>query len=309
MMISNGWFNHNGTVGEMAISLNSLNYSGIYNQGNKVSIVSGGSEDVNRSVGTPITDVFYCSFVVNVRDLNGLAESGEYSIHFANTPAAPPAALPLPYLACVYFKPGTIPGTFNVGVKNGNDFYGNAGSATYGSQNYPINVPVFVVVKYIFASQTASLFINPSLNTSEPVASIVDTSLIVTNPPLSIGAVAIRQFGTFYSGTGNIDFDSIRTSNNWEYVASGTLSVDGFEKNMIFKVYPNPVKESLNIYFNEFSNGVKHVELYNIKGDKILTQNSIELESKLNVTSLPKGVYFVKILDNFKSSIQRVIIE
>ncbi len=305
---SNGWSNHNGTLGEIYISSGSLNYNGISNYGNKLSIFSGGSEDVNKSIGTPISDTFYCSFITNVRDLNGLKNVGEYSVHFSTTNAISPAALPLPHIACVYFKPGSIVNTFNIGIKNLNEYSINGGPAIYDQNNFQIDVPLFVVVKFEIASQIVSLFINPILGDNEPLANVTDNSLSIPNGSPYVGAVAIRQSGTIDSGTGNIDFDSMRISNNWELVTSSTLSTDGFEAKNKFKVYPNPTNGVILISSATLLNEKCDIEICNLLGERLFKSFFIGVEHQIDLSFLQKGAYFLKIKNDSKFYNRKIIV-
>jgi hypothetical protein len=64
------------------------------------------------------------------------------------------------------------------------------------------------------------------------------------------------------------------------------------------RLYPNPVKEELMIDFGKLTvENVEDVEIYDISGKKInnyqVSNNSYQL--KINVSSLPAGVYFAKV--------------
>ncbi|WP_188372965.1 FG-GAP-like repeat-containing protein [Winogradskyella haliclonae] len=72
---------------------------------------------------------------------------------------------------------------------------------------------------------------------------------------------------------------------------SGILSID--EKSLIDKmsVYPNPVKDILNI---ETNIELKEIEIFNVLGQKVLMDFN---NKKINVSSLISGTYFIKIND------------
>ncbi len=59
-----------------------------------------------------------------------------------------------------------------------------------------------------------------------------------------------------------------------------------------FSVYPNPTKDK--VYIKTLNNGYLKVRIYNILGSLQITKNVISGES-INVSTLPKGVYIVKI--------------
>jgi len=83
------------------------------------------------------------------------------------------------------------------------------------------------------------------------------------------------------SGTGNFVIDRIWFDN--------TASVN--DNSLVdFGVYPNPVKDVLNI---SSENTLKEVAIYNITGKQVLTSN----QNQISVANLAPGVYVVKITD------------
>ncbi|MFM9988152.1 T9SS type A sorting domain-containing protein [Flavobacterium sp.] len=308
-LITNGWYNHNGVSGQIMISPGSLNYSGLTTfTGNKISLISGNTEDVNKSIGTPINTTAYYSVVVNVPNTNGLTTVGSCSLHFANTEARPPDALPLPFLGKLYFKTGSTLGTFNIGVYNyGVNYIDNIfntiyDNPTYATTDFSINNNLFVVVKYEVATNTASLFINPILNSNEPTPTAVNSLGIGIQT--TVGAIAFRQYEGSLSGTGNIEYSNLRVADNWAYVTNGTL---GTQKNSIsgLKIYPNPAKNLLNITSDSFE--TKTVAIYNVLGAQVLSANVTN--APINVASLSKGVYVVKITEEGKTATRKLVIE
>jgi len=68
-------------------------------------------------------------------------------------------------------------------------------------------------------------------------------------------------------------------------------------------IYPNPTSDNFTI---EMENEVKSVEIYSLLGQKVLSANT----KNTNVSSLPKGVYLVRIEDtNNTTTNQKLIIE
>lgn len=73
------------------------------------------------------------------------------------------------------------------------------------------------------------------------------------------------------------------------------------------KIYPNPAKEY--IILSALENDLQ-VEIYDIAWKKILQTQTLAFQTKINMNSISKGVYLVKI-SNSKSQylIQKIIIE
>ncbi len=82
---------------------------------------------------------------------------------------------------------------------------------------------------------------------------------------------------------------------------SQTLSVTDFSKTQNAEVYPNPVKDILNI---TTSGTVKSVEIFNTSGEKVREGKS----NQINMQKLPAGMYMVKITNSEgKTTTKKVI--
>uniref|UniRef100_UPI00262DE262 T9SS type A sorting domain-containing protein n=1 Tax=uncultured Algibacter sp. TaxID=298659 RepID=UPI00262DE262 len=71
-----------------------------------------------------------------------------------------------------------------------------------------------------------------------------------------------------------------------------------------YKLYPNPVKDILNIDL-DYEVKLKQVHFYNAYGQRILSVMS----QRINVSGLKSGVYFVEIETNQGKSIKKIIIK
>lgn len=300
---ANGWATHSGTAGQLTITSGSLNYPGITNSGNKVVTVAGNSEDANRAVGLTITTTAYYSVIVNVPNTTGMNTAGDYSLHLAPGITTPPT-LPSPFAGRLYFKPGSVANTFNVGVWNNSNATGGTGVQTFVATDYPIGTPIFVVVKYDLATNTASLFVNPALNSTEPAPNLTNSSG-TTAAPTSIASIAIRQGGNATTGTGNLEYDTLRVSDNWAFVTSGTLATKEFGNISGLKMFPVPAKNILNVTSDSFA--TKTVEIYNVLGTKVIS-STVE-NGAVNISNLSKGVYVVKIKEEEKTATRQLIVE
>jgi len=75
-----------------------------------------------------------------------------------------------------------------------------------------------------------------------------------------------------------------------------------------FTIFPNPVKEGkVFVISNSNSNAIKNIKIFDISGKQAL---SIQTENKeINVSKLQKGVYLIKVEQNDKVSVQKLIIQ
>jgi hypothetical protein len=60
-------------------------------------------------------------------------------------------------------------------------------------------------------------------------------------------------------------------------------------------VYPNPAKEELFISINNLnSSTTSYLEIYNIAGQKMMDQSITQQATKVDLSSLSKGLYLLK---------------
>jgi len=101
-----------------------------------------------------------------------------------------------------------------------------------------------------------------------------------------------------YSSAGNYgegDEASFRTMEN--------LSINGNNLQNVI-IYPNPTKSILNIENAENS----MIEIYDLLGRVVLSENNISLNKQLNVSSLSTGTYLIKISNNGQIKTDKFII-
>jgi len=72
---------------------------------------------------------------------------------------------------------------------------------------------------------------------------------------------------------------------------ASTLSSESFEANK-FSIYPNPVNNNLNIQSE--NRDIQIIEIYNLNG-KLVLQHKYNLNEAIDVSSLAKGLYLLKV--------------
>ncbi|MRT17088.1 T9SS type A sorting domain-containing protein [Vitellibacter sp. q18] len=117
--------------------------------------------------------------------------------------------------------------------------------------------------------------------------------LINDNPAVSAYPFA---FGTqVFIELAGLDFYSA-SSNNTMYVddvtmANGTIGTEDFSANG-FSVYPNPVKDMLNI---KSTAAVDNVTVYDLLGKVVLQENPGKISPAINMSNLASGSYLVQV--------------
>ncbi|MFK5879884.1 MAG: T9SS type A sorting domain-containing protein [Flavobacteriaceae bacterium] len=85
-----------------------------------------------------------------------------------------------------------------------------------------------------------------------------------------------------------------------------SLSVDDFDMESYFTIYPNPVKDSFSIQ-NNSSYTIDKIAIYNMLGKLVYqTKNT---QSSIKVNDLSNGIYFVKLTSNNLSIMKKIIVK
>ena len=298
---ANGWTTHSGTAGQQTIVTGgSLSYSTMATSGNRTQIIAGNSEDVNLASQADLTGVAYYSALINVLNTNLLAPNTDTSGSYFLCTGVTAGTSVTGFNGRIYIRAGATADTFNLGILNGP---GGTATPTIYTTDLPVNTVTFVVVKFDFTSNTASLFINPSLDGVEGTPAVTNATG-TSAAPAQIRSVVIIQTGTTSNTTGNIEIDNVRIGGTWAYVTSSTL---GINKNSIegLKMYPNPVSNG-TLYITTDANAEKNIAIYDLLGKQVLTTTTTN--SQVNVNNLSAGVYMVKITEEGKTATRKLVI-
>lgn len=76
-------------------------------------------------------------------------------------------------------------------------------------------------------------------------------------------------------------------------VPTGVTSVTRIEDDVV--LYPNPAKDDLNVVFSNTT--VRNIAVYNLIGKIVSIYKVNGNSAKLNVSNIPSGIYFVRLLD------------
>lgn len=303
----NGWTNHSGTAGQTLIletasdSGNSLTYSNITTPtGNRTQIVAGNTEDLNFPISA-ITDQGYFSALIKVLNTTGMTSSatGDYFMSFGAATGTSVTVLP----GRIYIKKGSADDKYVLGVLNHS---GGTVNPTYSSTELTTGATVMVVLKYDKATNTASLFVDPTLCSTEPSA-LVTNNTGTSAAPASLLSIVIRQAGSATAvpptTTGNIEIDEIKVANNWTDVTTCTTAgISEISLQDKVKLYPSIVSDFATVELE----GSFTAEVYNMNGQLLSTEKGTNTV-QLSTSSLEKGTYFVRISQNGESTSQKFI--
>jgi len=271
----------NGGVGALQYSLNGILYqnSGIFTN------LSGGN------------------FVVYVKDANNCVVTSEISI---NEPSQLVASSTVSNVTCAGGNNGVVVLTVSGGLPSYSYLWSN-GSITEDVFNlkagaYNVNI-----------SDINGCFINKSFIISQPLTPLIVNGT-VTNSNGTNGRIDITPTG----GVGNYTFiwsngltvedisglvpgnytvvvtDANGCATSSTFVVALSTSINSIELSNSINIYPNPANNNLTINSNNFK--LNKIEIIDILGKTIYTDNVNNESIEINTTNFSEGAYFVKIL-------------
>lgn len=79
-------------------------------------------------------------------------------------------------------------------------------------------------------------------------------------------------------------------------------------KNLTVDIFPNPATHQLFIRFNDLANNDNYIELLNVSGQVIYRKQLEENMNRIDVSHIPKGIYFAKIISDQFFTSKKVIL-
>lgn len=116
-------------------------------------------------------------------------------------------------------------------------------------------------------------------------------------------------------GTLNAKWTVRATNNNYSGFAPeftinltrGVVAVEDLQLADLVQIYPNPTQNNLNIQFKENNFKPYELEFYKMNGQKVFKQK-YSGNQRINLSSFANGVYSIKIIQNGKIQIERLVI-
>ena len=263
-----------------------LTYSGLSTSGNSATFVGSGND-----VMVPFTDqtsgVIYVSFLMNVS--TSTITTFPALTYFASFTKSTPS-----YQARLFLN-STSATQYQIGLD------ANASTTTnFDTTLRNVGDVVLVIMGYDFSTNTLKAWINPSnlstFSTTTPTLTSVATTAIA-----DIGGFVFRQDTALTTPT--MIVDEVRIFNNPSYLLGSTQ----FNEISGFKIYPNPVRdgklfiETLNVESS------KSIVIYDMLGKQVLTTSTIT--NSIDVNGLTTGTYFVKVIEDDKTSVAKLMIK
>ncbi len=113
---------------------------------------------------------------------------------------------------------------------------------------------------------------------------------------------------TWLSGTVDI-FEDVSPNQLLTIQEGQSLSIDEYN-DIDFTVYPNPVKNRLQLQFkNDFSSDTKKIELFSLLGKRVLNTTFNDTSTEIDVSGFSSGIYLLKCAVGDKLITKKVVVE
>jgi hypothetical protein len=90
-------------------------------------------------------------------------------------------------------------------------------------------------------------------------------------------------------------------------VVETNISIRSLSQAAEFAIYPVPASDIVKVV--RAGAGKARIEIYSSNGDLLQSHETADAETEINVSSLPAGVYMIRVIDAQKASTQRLMIE
>mgnify|MGYP003631040605 CR=1 FL=1 len=291
---------------------------GLPTQQNNAYQIRGGGNDPSHKFTPRTTGDVYWSALLDVQGWTTYTpgSTGKNFMSLTNDWTPPSGSISYPGTLAIKAESTTVGETqFRFGVAN--EFIGSGTIGSYSTSAFTVSdlatnpqSAFFVVVRYNIDTATTTLWVNPTftgtaMTADAPTASIVGSS----------GGGQVSEVGGFFirmdsnSNTPTTVIDEIRVGLTWTDVVSNTatLSISENELQAAISLYPNPAKDYISI--NTKNNlEISNVEIYSLLGQKVKSQRVSE-DNRVDVSSLSKGMYLMKISADGNSITKKIVIE
>ena len=147
----------------------------------------------------------------------------------------------------------------------------------------------------------------PTTQFFEPMASTdwsgrgygAETPIINLSEWAGLSDIKLR-FESFSVYGNNLYIDNIEVSN--------TAEIGEMKTNNQFVVYPNPATNMINVFVKQNTKGL-NLQLTNLQGKIVLKTSLNQGNNQINIESLAKGIYFIKLDGTGINEMQKVIVQ
>ncbi len=87
-----------------------------------------------------------------------------------------------------------------------------------------------------------------------------------------------------------------------------TVGIDEDPQSINCNIYPNPVKDKINISSSTLT-GISQLSIFNVSGEKVIERQLTDNETQIDISTLPGGVYFVRLQNEKMVEVGKIVKE
>jgi hypothetical protein len=172
-------------------------------------------------------------------------------------------------------------------------------------ENHSVNLPVAQLLKWNPSAGALSYSLKVSKSANFSPVLVSESNLSGTE----FSASGLENNTTYYWSVAALNecFTS-PWSETWDFKTIGTVGVDEMTLADQIKIYPNPAKEKLTVEFVRSFNGNANLELFNLIGARVIDKTLSDIKTEVDISVLPKGIYFIKIGNGDSKYFKKIIL-
>jgi hypothetical protein len=167
-------------------------------------------------------------------------------------------------------------------------------------------------ITYYYHFTTDTIFVSEDNVTFTPQSKFTSDKSTITMHDVTgvMCATNITGYYSYYLGTNNVTFaltsDNcinrvfIMTTYNWSKMPAGIQTVEPVS----FSVSPNPSTGIFTVKLN--SGRPAKILVYNLTGETVFSTKIKSLETNIDLSSLPKGIYFLRINSEGTTAVEKI---
>lgn len=178
----------------------------------------------------------------------------------------------------------------------------------------------FIVVEDVIDADKFDVSSLQTLSTSHPVAASINGNKVIfrfddinlpaqgkgnvvfkikTLPTVAVNSTVTQNASIFF----DYNWPIITNNANTTFTVLGTSDIN---KDLAVRMYPNPASESINV---QAASELQTIYLYDVQGRIIISKAVVGSNTTLDISFLPKGMYFVKVLAEGGAALKKIIKE
>lgn len=126
--------------------------------------------------------------------------------------------------------------------------------------------------------------------------------------PKGIYATSILGGGFISLMTNNLGILGIEAVYSSTCISTLSVVENEAAKAMELSLYPNPAKGYVNLGLTNVGDNA-YAEFYNTIGQKVLTQTNLRDENEISISSLPEGIYIIKVFNGKQTATSKLVVE